>query len=294
MALIRPVVDRVMEASTTTGTGTYTLAGAVTGYQSFAAVGNAGQCYYCAMDVDVNGVPAGGWEVGVGTYTLSGTTLARTRVDASSNADAAVNWAAGTRRIFLTHPGRFGVPLNGWTKRNSILYNNYLAPHSLGIHIIDAAPVQLRILTQSLGGASTYTAIATIRTNLNGIDSVACGLYVYDGTKAEGFEVLSQSAGSGGVNRIRVIRWTNVSTPSTVVSADTINIVGFPATLKIVKDGTNRTFYYYENGAWTQFWQEAKTDHLTETDIGIGGFSAANSSALGIYAELLDWRVTSP
>lgn len=95
--------DRVQETSTTTGTGTYTLAGAVLGYQSFAVVGNGNTCYYCAMGVDGNGNPNGdGWEVGLGTYASGGTTLARTTILASTNANAAVNWAAGTRRIFVT------------------------------------------------------------------------------------------------------------------------------------------------------------------------------------------------
>lgn len=91
--------DRVLETSTTTGTGTYTLAGAVTGFQSFAAIGNGNTCYYYAEDVDSNGIPTGSWEAGIATYTLSGTTLARTTIIASSNSNAAVSWSAGTRRI---------------------------------------------------------------------------------------------------------------------------------------------------------------------------------------------------
>lgn len=89
--------NRVKETSTTTGTGTYTLAGAATGFESFATVGDGNICYYCATD-------GTDWEVGIGTYTLSGTTLARTAIIQSSNSDAAVNWAAGTRDIFVTLP----------------------------------------------------------------------------------------------------------------------------------------------------------------------------------------------
>ena len=95
MALI--YADRVKETSTTTGTGTYTLAGAVTGFEAFSAVGNANTCHYCATD-------GTNWEVGLGTYTASGTTLARTTILASSNSDAAVDWAAGTRELFVTLP----------------------------------------------------------------------------------------------------------------------------------------------------------------------------------------------
>ena len=97
MALVNR--DRVLETSTTTGTGTYTLAGAVTGFQDFSVVGNGNTCHYAAWEVDGSGNPSGGWETGLGTYTASGTTLARTTIYASSNAGAAVNWSAGTRRI---------------------------------------------------------------------------------------------------------------------------------------------------------------------------------------------------
>lgn len=93
MALV--VKDRVKETSTTTGTGVYTLAGASAGFQAFSAIGNANTTPYCATD-------GTNWEVGVGTYTLSGTTLARTTVLQSSNSGAAVNWGAGTRTIFCT------------------------------------------------------------------------------------------------------------------------------------------------------------------------------------------------
>lgn len=97
------VADRVLETSTTTGTGAYTLAGAITGYISFVnapsmVTGNT--CDYYAEDVDASGVPIGGWETGLGTWSTGGI-LTRTTIYASSNAGAAVNWAAGTRRIGL-------------------------------------------------------------------------------------------------------------------------------------------------------------------------------------------------
>ena len=70
--------DRVRETTTTTGTGTVTLAGAVTGFQTFSAIGDGNTTYYTiALGTE--------WEVGVGTYTSSGTTLSRDTVLASSN-----------------------------------------------------------------------------------------------------------------------------------------------------------------------------------------------------------------
>lgn len=92
--------DRTQESSTTTGTGTYTLGGATTGYQAWSVVGNGNTAYYMATD-GIN------WEVGLGTYTLSGTTLARTTILESSNANAAVSWSAGTRTISLVSAAAF-------------------------------------------------------------------------------------------------------------------------------------------------------------------------------------------
>jgi hypothetical protein len=97
MALV--IDDRVKETSTTTGTGTYDLAGAATGFQTFVAgVGTGNTTWYAATD-------GTNWEVGIGTVTdATPDTLARTTVISSSNADAAVNWAAGTRTLTCTLP----------------------------------------------------------------------------------------------------------------------------------------------------------------------------------------------
>ena len=97
MALV--VKDRVNETSTTTGTGTFTLAGAVTGFQTFAAIGDGNTTYYTI-------VLQGGteWEVGLGTYTSSGTTLSRDTILSSSNSNNAVDFAAGTKNVFCDYP----------------------------------------------------------------------------------------------------------------------------------------------------------------------------------------------
>jgi hypothetical protein len=97
MALV--IADRVKETTTTTGTGTVTLAGAATGFQSFAAIGNGNQTYYT-----IAGQSGGEWEVGIGTYTSSGTTLSRTTVLSSSNSGSLVNFSAGTKDVFVTYP----------------------------------------------------------------------------------------------------------------------------------------------------------------------------------------------
>ena len=96
MALV--IKDRVKETTTTTGTGTYTLAGAVSGFETFTAnLSNSDTTYYvCTDNTD--------FEVGLGTFTSSGTTLSRDTILASSNSNNEVNWSSGTRSIFMTYP----------------------------------------------------------------------------------------------------------------------------------------------------------------------------------------------
>jgi hypothetical protein len=100
--------DRIWETTTTTGTGTVTLAGAKTGYQSFnVGLGgvNGTSVTYCITD------NAGNWETGFGSFfNSSGNTLARGTIIASSNANAAVSFGAGTKDVFVTLSGVVAVP----------------------------------------------------------------------------------------------------------------------------------------------------------------------------------------
>ena len=96
------LADRVKETTTTTGTGTVTLAGASAGYQSFSAIGDGNTTYYT-----IAAQTGTEWEVGIGTYTSSGTTLSRTTVLSSSNSGSLVNFSAGTKDVFVTYPAEF-------------------------------------------------------------------------------------------------------------------------------------------------------------------------------------------
>ena len=93
------IADRVKETTTTTGTGTITLAGAVTNFETFTAnLSNSDTTYYVIVDSTNNA-----FEVGLGTFTASGTTLARS-VIASSNSNNLVDFGAGTKEVFITIP----------------------------------------------------------------------------------------------------------------------------------------------------------------------------------------------
>ena len=110
------VKDRVKETTTTTGTGTVTLAGAATGFQSFAAIGNSNSTYYTI--VAQTGTE---WEVGVGTYTSSGTLLSRTTVLSSSNSGSLVDFTAGTKDVFVAYPAELAAFANG----DGVVVENY-------------------------------------------------------------------------------------------------------------------------------------------------------------------------
>jgi len=123
MALV--VNDRVKETSTTTGTGSFTLDGAVTGFETFSsAIGNTNTTYY-AITLQ------GGAEFEVGLGTVSAGALSRDTIISSSNSDSAVNFSAGTKDVFCTLPASKavyknasdvieGVPSNGFVIAMSI------------------------------------------------------------------------------------------------------------------------------------------------------------------------------
>src|SRR5210317_1214168 len=115
MALV--VNDRVKETSTTTGTGTFDLAGAVSGFESFVAgIGNSNTTYYSIVNEN------GEFEVGLGTITDAATdTLSRDTIISSSNSDSAVDFGAGTKNVFCTLPASKAVILDS---SGNIVANN--------------------------------------------------------------------------------------------------------------------------------------------------------------------------
>jgi hypothetical protein len=119
MALV--LADRVKETTTTAGTGTVTLLGASTGYQSFAVIGNANTTYYTIASQTGNE-----WEVGIGTYGSSGTTLSRTTVLANSSATqpSALNFSAGTKDVFVTYPAGYAVAATNVGTSGQVLVSN--------------------------------------------------------------------------------------------------------------------------------------------------------------------------
>jgi hypothetical protein len=119
MALV--IANRVKETTTTAGTGTVTLLGASTGFQSFAVIGDANTTFYTIV-----GQTGNEWEVGIGTYTSSGTTLARTTVLANSagTQPTALTFSAGTKDVFVTYPAEYSVSSTNVGTSGQLLTSN--------------------------------------------------------------------------------------------------------------------------------------------------------------------------
>lgn len=134
------IADRVKETSASTGTGTFTLAGAVTGFQTFASgIGDGNVTFYTITD-------GTDWEIGEGTYTLSGTTLSRDTILDSSNSGSAVDWGAGTKYVFVSYPaGRIathgGGGLGAVVVNATTVTDNYTI--ATGTNAVSVGPISL-------------------------------------------------------------------------------------------------------------------------------------------------------
>jgi len=163
MALV--LADRVQETSTTSGTGTLTLNGAVNGYQSFAnGVGNGNTCYYTIYDT-----VAYTWEVGIGTYTTSGSTLTRTTVlSNSSQTTSLINFAGNLMNVWVDYPaekaiyqdasGNTYVPSLGGTTPSTGTFTTFNTQNAS----VNGAGQNLIVYSQLLTNGAWYTESATV------------------------------------------------------------------------------------------------------------------------------------
>ena len=132
--------DRVKETSTTTGTGTFDLAGAETGFESFVSgVGDGNQTYYAISNDGTNQ-----FEVGIGTVTDAATdTLSRDTIISSSNSDALVDFSAGTKTVFCTLPAS-RTPSAGMTAQTFVnTHNSTISDDQTLVSGVLAGPVTI-------------------------------------------------------------------------------------------------------------------------------------------------------
>jgi hypothetical protein len=222
MALI--LKDRVKESATSPGTGSVTLLGAAVGFQSFSVIGNGNTCYYTISD---QGGP--NWEVGIGTYSTTGPTLARTTVLSSSNAGSLTNFNAGTQDVFVTYPAEQGVWLDA--SGNAIGLGTPAA--FVGTNITGTAS------GLSIGGnaaTATYaTSAGTVTTNANltgMVTSVGNATSLGSFTSANLAGALTDETGSGSAvfATSPTLVTPELGTPSALVGT---NITGTAAGLSI-------------------------------------------------------------
>jgi hypothetical protein len=149
------VKDRVKVTSTTTGTGTFTL-GAAAGisFQDFSVIGDGNTTSYTIVDPST-----GAFEVGIGTYTASGTTLSRDVVLESSNSGSLVNFAAGLKEVFVAYPAERAVVTSATPTNGDILVfsSGSYAPQALPSSI-PSGTVMLFVQTTAPVGFTKSTA----------------------------------------------------------------------------------------------------------------------------------------
>ena len=222
MALI--VKDRIKESTNTTGTGTLTLTGATAGFQTFAAVGNENTTYYAILN-------GNNWEVGIGQYFTSGTTLSRDTVLSSSNAGAALNLSGGSD-VFCTYPSEKAVFLNSSDviEGTNIVVEGNIADNAVTADkLADSINAEIAANTAKVTNA-THTGDVTGATALTIADNAvnATKLNVTgDGTNTQ----FLQSDGDGSFT------W-NVPTDTTYTAGTGLGLTGTAFSLDIANDQT--------------------------------------------------------
>lgn len=208
MALV--LKDRVQETATANTTVSFTMLGAVIGYQSFSSVGNTNTTYYAGTD------GSGNWEVGLGTYSTTGPTLTRTTVISSSNSGSAVTFS-GTVTVFLTYPSEYSAlsGTSGGTTSYYIPYGNgtnqFQSSSSLqfsGTALTAPFYISNGTITGSLSaGAYSYGTLSYSDTNLLSSYSTSVNSYaqivlqnINSGTAASTDFVVSNNNGTSSSN----------------------------------------------------------------------------------------------
>ena len=256
--------DRVKETTTTVSTGTITLAGASTGYQSFAAVGNGNTTYYAIASQTLSE-----WEVGIGTYTSAGTTLSRTTVLASSNAGSLVNFSAGTKDVFVTYPSEKAVWLDASGNASAL-----------------GTPVSF-VGTNITGTATSFTASnVTTNANLTGmVTSVGNATTVVTNANLTGGVTSVGNAATVITNANLTGGVTSVGNATTVVT--NANLTGEATSTGNAVTLTNsavigKVITGYVSGAGTV----AATDSILQAIQKLNGNNATNANLTGVITSV--------
>ena len=234
------VADRVRETSTTTGTGTFTLAGAVIGYQSFgSAIGSGNTTYYAISNPGVNE-----WEVGIGT--VGSGTLARTTVLASSTGTSLVDFTAGSKDVFCTYPSEAAVFAdNAVTLTNKTISGSSNTLSNIGNSSLTNSSVTVGSTNIALGGTATTLA---------GLTSVTATTFT--GSLSGNASTATSLAGG---------------------AASQIPYQSGSGTTAFLANGTSGQFLK-SNGASAPSWADVSSAAVTTIDFGTTGLTPATAT----------------
>jgi hypothetical protein len=185
MALV--LKDRVKETTSTQGTGTITLLGAVQGYQAFSSIGNGNTTYYCIQGI-------ADWEVGIGTVGAG--TLTRDTVLASSNSGSLVGFGSGVKDVFCTYPAGKSVST-------------------------DSLPVTIAVNTTSPNATVNVASLTSAVSTTNG--DVAL---VPKGTGAKLAQVPDSAIAGGNKRGVHAVDWQTIRVAATDVASGNYAVVG--------------------------------------------------------------------
>lgn len=211
--------DRVRETSTTTGTGNFALLGAVSSYVTFSSVMGSSSFYYVIAHQSANE-----WEVGVGT--VSSTTLTRVSVFASSNANAAVSFSAGTKDVFCDAPADLVLQT---TANRDICQGRLTLTTGVPVTSGSVANATTVYYTPYLGNCiALYDGVSHWKL----MEFVECSLAV-PATTLTPYDIFVQNV--SGTLTMSFVAWTNTTTRATApVLQDGIRVSGSDSTKRYV------------------------------------------------------------
>jgi hypothetical protein len=319
MALI--LKDRVLESSTSTGTGSFTLTGAQTGYQSFTAIGNGNTTYYTIQGKNPDGTLTGEWEVGIGTWS-TGNTLSRDSVLSNSlGTTAKIVFSAGAKDVFCDYPASKSVNQNadnkviipytpGVTSVGSLNVGDATGHTDSGVIAAFTASEPLYLYTSLQNTSSANTSYASYAVNDGGHTSYGeLGInnsnYSYT---AAGYPNNTFSAplatfvesyggplaiGTWDSQKISFIVNGSVNTADamTINASGTINIPSLTASQAVFTDASKNLVSKAVTGTGSvvldtnpSFTTDIEVRPFTSKFIGIGGGSEISNTVFGAYA----------
>jgi len=288
MALV--VRDRVQETTTTTGTGTITLAGAVSGFQSFSVIGDSNTTFYSI----VGGTE---WELGIGTYTSSGTTLSRDTILESSNGGTAVNFSAGTKTVFCTYPAERSVYVDGSSIVPGATATLPISSGGTGSSTAAFSGANITGLNATAITAGTISNNRTTASSSNGASTIverdATGNFTANVITANGSSITSINAANISSGTLGVARG---GTGAATLTANNVILGNGTSSVLFVAPGTSSNVLTSNGSTWASAAIPAATIPSTYDAVGsyalLHNTSTTTTYSAGDTAAGSDIRVT--